>query len=171
MEQLLHVVLFSTNVCQYISLCIEFQCLSQSPSLGIYFQSPLITRSQMKIQTIKTLLLVFLTCLTTVQVTVMRYSRIASTTKQKVYGMVDPQIYHLNDGNSFRRLEGGLLYLFLLYAGGICARNESITMNYANYFSVDYYPRSVLKVASYFIIVRPCILICYPEQLVVRIGI
>ena len=42
---------------------------------------PLTTRFQMKIQTIKTLLLVFLTCLTTVQVTVMRYSRIASTTK------------------------------------------------------------------------------------------
>ena len=35
----------------------------------------------MKLQTIKILLLVFLTCLTTVQVTVMRYSRIVSPTK------------------------------------------------------------------------------------------
>ena len=35
----------------------------------------------MKLQTIKALLLVFLTCLTTVQVTVMRYSRIVSPTK------------------------------------------------------------------------------------------
>ena len=35
----------------------------------------------MRIQTIKSLLLVFLTCLTTVQVTVMRYSRIVSTKK------------------------------------------------------------------------------------------
>lgn len=35
----------------------------------------------MKLQTIKSLLLVLLTCLTTVQVTVMRYSRIVSTTK------------------------------------------------------------------------------------------
>ena len=35
----------------------------------------------MKIQTIKALLLVLLTCLTTVQVTVMRYSRIVSAKK------------------------------------------------------------------------------------------
>ena len=35
----------------------------------------------MKLQTIKSLLLVFLTCLTVVQVTVMRYSRIANTQK------------------------------------------------------------------------------------------
>lgn len=35
----------------------------------------------MKLQTIKSLLLVFLTCLTVVQVTVMRYSRIVSTQK------------------------------------------------------------------------------------------
>ena len=45
------------------------------------FVLSLICSFHMRLQTIKSLLLVFLTCLTTVQVTVMRYSRIVSSTK------------------------------------------------------------------------------------------